>query len=104
MNRGCRHPIIGLYERAIAACLERDAQQLRGVIIDLTAALNFEYDAAARTLSRLYQESVRQAEAGRFEKPLSLFRLLQRTSAGLATRGAASNSYSTGGPQSGSAE
>ncbi len=103
MNRVDRHRVVGLYEVAIAACLGRDVEQLGGVIIELTAALNFEYEGAARTLSRLYQESLRQAEAGRFETPLSLFRLLRRTLAGPATGTTTSSSHSTEDTRSGSA-
>ena len=68
-----------LYERGLAACLRRDAAEIRVVILELVGALDFDYEEAARELARLYDRCLRQSEAGRFDRAREVFRTLLET-------------------------
>lgn len=68
-----------LYERGLAACLRRNAGEVREVVLELVGALDFEYEQAARELARLYDRCLRQAEAGRFDRAREVFRTLLET-------------------------
>ncbi len=71
--------ITDLYERGLAACLRRNAGEVRQVVLELVGALDFEYERAARELSRLYDRCLRHAEAGRFDRAREVFRTLLET-------------------------
>jgi len=68
-----------LYERGLAACLRRDAREVREVVLELVGALDFEYEQAARKLAGLYDRCLRQTAAGRFDRAREVFRMLLET-------------------------
>ena len=68
-----------LYERGLAACLRKDAGEVREVVLELVGALDFEYEQAARQLTGLYDRCLRQAAAGRFDRAREVFRTLLQT-------------------------
>ena len=72
-------PVPELYERGLAACLRRDAGEVRQVFLELVGALDFEYEQAARQLAGLYDRCLRQAAAGRFDRAREVFGTLLET-------------------------
>jgi len=71
--------ILVLFERGLAACLRRDAGEVREVVLELVGTLDFEYEQAARELAGLYDRCLRQAGAGRFDRAREVFRTLLET-------------------------
>ena len=59
--------LLQLYDFAIAGCLARDAQKASAAIVELIAALNFDYEEIATGLFRLYEYSLLEVKAHRFE-------------------------------------
>lgn len=59
--------LLQLYDFAIAGCVARDARKATAAIVELIAALNFDYDEIAAGLYRLYEYSLREVKAQRFE-------------------------------------
>ncbi len=74
-------PVLLLYDRGIAGCLRRDAQQVSAVLLELIAALDFDHESAAMALFRLYDGCLRKVKAGQFEVPLRILRELHAASA-----------------------
>jgi hypothetical protein len=69
--------ILDLYDRGIDGCLKRSEQEVREAILDLMAALNFEFEEAAVGFFRIYELSLQHAKARRFDVPLHVLRRLR---------------------------
>ena len=69
--------IAWLYDQGITACLASDTRQAEAALMGLIGVLNFEYEAAAIGLFRLYDHCLREARAGRFVRPLEVLRTLR---------------------------
>jgi flagellin-specific chaperone FliS len=59
--------MLQLYDFAIAGCVAGDARKAGAAIVELIAALNFEYETIATGLYRLYEYALREVKAQRFE-------------------------------------
>ena len=66
-----------LIERGLRACREEDTVTVADVFLELTAALDFAYDGAARRLSTLYRGNVQAARRGKFAPARATLRLLR---------------------------
>jgi len=64
--------LLKLYDVAIASCAQRDKERLSRALIELIAALNFDYREIAVGLFRLYNYCLRNARMGHFDlvKPI----------------------------------
>ena len=69
--------ILDLYDRGIDGCLKRDAAEVREVLLELMAALNFDYEEAATGFFRIYELSLRHVKGRRFGVPLHILRRLR---------------------------
>jgi hypothetical protein len=69
----CPDRILHLYERGMAGCRSGRAEVVGEVVAELITALDFEHEAAALVVFRLYEYCGRQARAGRFERALGVF-------------------------------
>jgi len=59
--------LLQIYDFAIAGCVARDARKASAAIVELIAALNFDYEEIATGLYRLYDYALREVKAQRFE-------------------------------------
>ncbi len=59
--------LLQLYDFAVAGCIAHDARKATAAIVELIAALNFEYEEIATGLYRLYDFALREIRAKRFE-------------------------------------
>ena len=59
--------LLKLYDVAIASCAQRDKERLSRALVELIAALNFDYQEIAVTLFRLYNYCLRNARVGHFD-------------------------------------
>ena len=59
--------MLHLYDFAIAGCVAGDSRKASAAIVELIAALNFEYESIATGLYRLYEYALREVKAQRFE-------------------------------------
>lgn len=59
--------LLQLYDFAIAGCVAGDARKATAAIVELIAALNFDYEEIAGRLYGLYEYALHQVKAGRFE-------------------------------------
>jgi flagellin-specific chaperone FliS len=59
--------LLQLYDFAVAGCLAHDTRKTTAAIVELIAALNFEYEEIATGLYRLYDFALREVRAKRFE-------------------------------------
>ncbi|MBI3637086.1 MAG: flagellar protein FliS [Candidatus Rokubacteria bacterium] len=59
--------LLQLYDFAIAGCLAQDTRKASAAIVELIAALNFNYEEIAAGLYRLYEYTLREVKARRFE-------------------------------------
>ena len=59
--------LLQLYDFAVAGCLAHDARKATAAIVELIGALNFDYEEIATGLYRLYEYSLREIRAQRFE-------------------------------------
>lgn len=64
--------LVKIYDAAIAGCTQRDRDRLSRALVELIAALNFEYRDTAVGFFRLYNYCLRQTKAGNFDaiKPI----------------------------------
>jgi len=60
--------LLQLYDFAVAGCVARDARKATAAIVELIAALNFDYEEIATGLYRLYDYTLREVRAQRFEE------------------------------------
>jgi len=70
-----------LYRRGIAGCREQDAGEVGQVLMQLIAALNFEYEAAASRLFEVYDDCLRRVALREFAEPQRILEGLQRACA-----------------------
>ncbi len=59
--------LLQLYDFAIAGCLAQDYRKASAAIVELIAALNFNYEEIAAGLYRLYEYALREVKARRYE-------------------------------------
>jgi flagellin-specific chaperone FliS len=59
--------LLQLYDFAIAGCVARDTRKATAAIVELIAALNFDYEEIATGLYRLYDYALREVKAQRYE-------------------------------------
>jgi hypothetical protein len=69
-----------LYRRGVSACLERDAAEVRRILMRLIGALNFEFEAPASRLFEIYDICLGHVAQGRFEVPRRVLERLGRAS------------------------
>ena len=60
--------LLGLYDFAIAGCVARDMRKASAAVVELIAALDFNYEEIAGGLYRLYEYSLREIKAGHFDQ------------------------------------
>src|SRR5213593_4149460 len=60
--------LLQLYDFAVAGCVAHDARKATAAIVELIAGLNFDYEEIATGLYRLYEYSLREVKAGRFDE------------------------------------
>lgn len=61
-----------LLDFAVARCVAGDARRASAAIVELIAALDFNYEEVAGGFYRLYEYSLREVKAGRFEPALKI--------------------------------
>jgi hypothetical protein len=66
-----------LYDRAIAGCRREDEWLAGSAMLELIATLNFEYEAAATGLFRIYDRCLADIRSGRFDEPLEILQALR---------------------------
>jgi flagellin-specific chaperone FliS len=71
--------LLQLYDFAIAGCVARDGRKASAALVELIAALDFNYEDIAGGLYRLYDYALREVKAGRFDQPLRILRDLRET-------------------------
>ncbi len=71
--------LLQLYDFAIAGCVAGDARKATAAIVELIAALNFDYEEIAAGLYRLYEYSLREVKAQRFEAARRILAELRET-------------------------
>lgn len=59
--------LLQLYDFAVAGCVAKDTRKATAAIVELIAALNFDYEEIASGLYRLYDYALREIRAKRFE-------------------------------------
>jgi flagellin-specific chaperone FliS len=64
--------MLQLYDFAIAGCVARDSKKASVALVELIAALDFEYEEIAVGLYRLYEYALREAKAHRFDAALKV--------------------------------
>jgi flagellar protein FliS len=71
--------LLQLYDFAIAGCVAHDAKKASAAIVELIAALNFDYEEIATGLYRLYDYSLREVKAQRFDNARKILGDLRET-------------------------
>lgn len=71
--------LVQLYDFAIAGCVARDVRKSSAALVELIAALDFNYEEIAGGLYRLYDYSLREVKAGRFDNALRILRGLRES-------------------------
>ena len=74
-----RQVLLQLYDLAIAGCVARDMRRASAALVELIAALDFNYEEIAQGLYRLYEYALRQVKAERYEASLGVLRELRDT-------------------------
>jgi flagellar protein FliS len=69
--------VLDLYDEGIAACRKRDPERATRVLMQLIAALDFEYGRGAAEIFQLYDFALREVRAGRFLTVRSMLVLLR---------------------------
>jgi flagellin-specific chaperone FliS len=59
--------LLQIYDFAIAGCVARDTRKASAALVELIAALDFNYEEIAGGLYRLYEYSLREVKAQRFD-------------------------------------
>ena len=60
--------LVKIYDLAIVSCRRQDKERLSRCLVELIAALNFEYKEIAVGLLQLYNFCLRNAKMGRFDQ------------------------------------
>lgn len=68
-----------LYDFAVAACVAGDSRKASAALVELIAALDFNYEDIATGLYRLYEYCLREVKAERFESPHKILSDLRDT-------------------------
>jgi len=71
--------ILKVYDFAIAGCHQEDGDKVGRALVELIAALNFEYRDIAMPLFEVYDYCLRCAKAGDFESIIPVFKELRET-------------------------
>ena len=71
--------MLELYDFAIAGCLAQDTRKASAALVELIAALDFRYEEIATGLYRLYEFSLREVKAQRFEPAQRILAELRET-------------------------
>jgi flagellin-specific chaperone FliS len=69
--------ILIVYDVALTACGRRDGERARRAIIELIAALNFDYEEIAVPLFRLYEYCLNAIGSGSFHEASKILRQLK---------------------------
>jgi flagellin-specific chaperone FliS len=80
--------MLQLYDFAIAGCVAGDSRKASAALVELIAALNFDYEEIATGLYRLFEYALREVKAQHFESAqriLSELRSTWQQALGLAT-------------------
>ncbi len=84
--------MLQLYDFAVAGCVAKDPRKASAALVELIAALDFNYEEIATGLYRLYEYSLREVKAQRFDPALKILTELRDTwhvALGLAPGGVA---------------
>jgi hypothetical protein len=68
-----------LFDIAIAGCVARDVRKTSAALVELIAALDFNYEEIAGGFYRLYEYALREVKAERFDFPLKMLTELRDT-------------------------
>ena len=71
--------MLQLYDFAIAGCVAGDARKASAALVELIAALNFDYEEIATGLYRLFEYALREVKAQRFEPAQRILSELRAT-------------------------
>jgi len=71
--------LLQLYDFAIAGCVGRDSRKASAALVELIAALDFNYHEIAFGLYRLYEYALREVKAQRFEPAHTILSELRET-------------------------
>jgi flagellin-specific chaperone FliS len=71
--------LLELYDFAVAGCVARDARKASAAVVELIAALDFNYEDIAGGLYRLYEYSLREIKADRFDSARKILSELRDT-------------------------
>ena len=71
--------LLGLYSHAVAACDDRDREQVVAALEELISLLDFGYGEVAEGFYRLYSFCLREIGLGQFEQPAWILRDLRET-------------------------
>jgi hypothetical protein len=75
----------GLYELALAGCAAASGEQVRAVLVELIASLDFTYAEIAEAFHELYAYCLTQTRRGNFDRVAFVIRDLQATLVRTAT-------------------
>ena len=70
---------LSLYDFAIAGCVAKDARKTSAALVELIAALDFNYEDIAGGFYRLYEYCLREVKAGRFDGAQKILTELRAT-------------------------
>jgi hypothetical protein len=68
-----------LFDIAIGGCVARDTRKTSAALVELIAALDFNYEEIAVGMYRLYEYALREVKADRFDFPLKMLTELRDT-------------------------
>lgn len=90
MDDDAARRVRALCDRGMAGCRAGDAAAVEEVLLELMEALDFDYEEAALSLFRAYDDSLGEVRTGRFEPARAVLGKLREacaTPTGLATAG-----------------
>jgi flagellin-specific chaperone FliS len=71
--------MLQLYDFAIAGCVAGDSRKASAALVELIAALNFDYEEIATGLYRLFEYALREVKAQHFESAQRVLTELRST-------------------------
>src|SRR5207245_11009383 len=78
--------LLQLYDFAVAGCVAHDGRKASAAIVELIAALNFDYEEIATGLYRLYEYALANVRAKHFDVPRKILPGLRHASRQCHTR------------------
>jgi hypothetical protein len=78
-NASSGERLLGLYSHAVAACGDRDPEQVVAALEELISLLDFGYGEVAEGFYRLYSFCLREIRLGQFDQPAWILRDLRDT-------------------------